>query len=141
MCQASGYLSQSRLILTSSPIKATKASTGTRTIITFPSARTISAGFIPISSQWIGSAGTFLKFTGWSTISRITETSQMFHGIPGHLITTIGFGSQQFLWPAFATIIAIIGTHCSLTGNAVITGKAITSARGTITDALVRTYF
>ena len=94
-----------------------KALTGTSTVITNTTTRTITTSFVTVSIKGIGTGGTFLKVASGATVSNITQASDVLHSIPRGGVSTSNLRSQVLLRPASTTLITVIGAEGTLASN------------------------
>ncbi len=100
-------------------------------------ARAVSACFVSITIQGISARGAFLELAGGSTVSSVTQATNMLHGIPRSIVCTGNLRSQMLLRPTGTAIIAVVVAHGTLASDTIVTREAVTCTGGAVTAALV----
>lgn len=97
----------------------------------------ITSSLVAITIQGVSARGTFLELTGRSTVSGVTEATNVLHGIPGSLVSAPSLVSQVLLRPARTTVVTVIGAGRTLARNAVVSREALAGAGLAVARALV----
>jgi hypothetical protein len=124
-------------VLATGPEESGEAGAGTIGIVTDTSARAVTSSLITISIKGISARGALLLVTSGSTVARVTNTSDVFHGIPRGSIDAFCFGRKVFLRPAGSSVVTVSRAECALAGNSFIPSKALTLASGAVAVTLV----
>ena len=119
------------------PIEAREALTNTHRVIAYSPSGTVSSRLHSITSQRIWSRGTLPELTGRASVPRVTQTADVFHGIPGCGVNASCLCRQVLLRPASPTVIAEIGTGRPLTRGPFVAHEAFANAFLPIAPALV----
>ena len=81
-----------------------------------------------------------MKRTRRTTVPGVAETADVLESIPGLRVDAVRLGSEVFLRPASASVIAVEGTVRALTGISIVPGKAVAESGRSVADTLVRAF-
>jgi hypothetical protein len=112
-------------------------------VVADTSSRTISSLIVTVSLKDIRSGWAFLKGAIWTSESSITQTSDVFVGIPNTGIrreSTGSFLGKNNLSQAHTSSRAVIWTDGSLTGHTFIVIEALALTGFSVADTLVGTF-
>jgi len=123
------------------PIEAREALTNTHRVIAYSPSGTVSSRLHSITSQRIWSRGTLPELTGRASVPRVTQTADVFHGIPGCGVGASCLCRQVLLRPASPTVVAEIGTRRPLTRHPFVADEAFALTQISIAPALVRALY
>jgi len=133
----SAYLKDSGLVLASGSKEAREARASSFVEVADSSSRAVSACFISISVEGVGSRRALLELARRSSVSSVAKASYMLHGIPRSRICARDLGSQVLLGPASSTIVTVVVADGSLTSNTIVAGKAVASTGSAVASSLV----
>jgi hypothetical protein len=114
-----------------------EALASTSSVVANTTAGAITSSFVSVAIKRIGTRGALLEVTGRSTVSNITQASDVLHSIPRSRVGTSNLGSQVLLGPASSSLVAIIRAEGTLASNTIVTREALTSTNLAVTDTLV----
>lgn len=117
--------------------EARKASADARSVVADATSGAVAASLITIAVERVRSRGAFLELARSSAVASVAETAHMLHGIPRSSVDTVSLGSEVFLRPASAAVIAVVRAVSALAGVAVISGEAAAEASGAVAEAFV----
>jgi hypothetical protein len=132
-------LHNSGLMLASGSEEASEASTNTIRVITDSTSRAITSSFISVTIKRISSGRALLLVASRSTVTSVTQASNMLHGIPRSVIHTSGLAGKMLLRPASSLVITVVRAHSTLASSSFVTSEALALARTAVTDTLIGT--
>lgn len=123
-----GSLIECGLHLALGSIESREATALTSGVVAETTARAVTSSLVTIAVKWIRSAGAFLELASRSSVSRITQASNVLHGIPRFIVRSFGLAGKVLLGPAGATIVAVIGAYSSLASSTFVSREACAQA-------------
>jgi hypothetical protein len=130
-------LEDSGLVLTVSTVETRKACASSVIVVTKTTPRAITSSFVTVTVQRIGSGWALLKLTGRSSVTGITEATNVLHVIPRGIICSSCLGGKVLLRPASTTVITVIRACRTLASNTIISSETLAGTGFTVTGTLV----
>ena len=127
----------SLLVLAGCTVESTEAGARTITVVADAPSRAVPSRFIPVPSQGVIAAGTFLEVACGSPVAHVTQTSHVLHRIPRVFVDLPRLLREVFLGPTSPSAVAIAGTGGALTGDALVASEARTQSNLPVAQALV----
>lgn len=125
------------LILALCSEKSREATASTFSIIAQTTTRTVSARLVSVAIKRVCSRRTLLHVTCRTAVASVTETSDVFHGIPRFRVSATSFGREVLFRPTSSAIIAIVWAQSTLTSDTIVTWKAVACATSSITGTFI----
>ena len=95
---------------------------------------------VAFTCEDVGSRGAFLLGAIRAAVAKITDATHFFHGVPGRVVRSAGFGGEMFLSIADATTIAVVGAFRAFTRDATVSVKAVAFTALPVADAHPRAF-
>jgi len=124
-------------MLASGTKESREAVASTSTIVTKTTTRAISTSLITVAIKRISSRRTLLQITCRASVASVTQTTDVFHGIPRSAVGASNLRRQVLLRPARTTVVTVVRANGTLTSNTIITSETLASTGLSVAKTLV----
>lgn len=97
----------------------------------------ITSSLVTVAVKGVSARGTLLELTCRSTVSGVTEATNVLHSIPGSVVSAPSLDSQVLFRPARTAVVTVIGASRTLASNTIISGETLAGAGLAVARAFV----